>query len=108
LVIIPTHDRRAMLTLTLRTVLWQEDADLKAIVDEGSTDGTGESLAARVGTVKHWAYAALWGEMGRVITDVWSMTRVRLARHLSVGGPPDPHARWWTQAQAWLGALEGQ
>ena len=60
----------------------------------------------RAGTLKHWAFAALRGEMARVIADMWSMTRVRLAQHLSVSGPPDPHARWRNQAVPWLHRLQ--
>jgi glycosyltransferase involved in cell wall biosynthesis len=46
-VIIPTHDRSRWLRLTLRTVLWQKDVDLEAIVvDDGSTDDTAEVIAA--------------------------------------------------------------
>lgn len=46
-VIIPTHDRRDLLRLTLRTVLWQTGIDLEAIVvDDGSTDGTSEVVQA--------------------------------------------------------------
>ena len=46
-VIIPTHDRSRWLRLTLRTVLWQKDVDLEAIVvDDGSTDDTAEMIAA--------------------------------------------------------------
>jgi glycosyltransferase involved in cell wall biosynthesis len=40
-VVIPTHDRSDLLSLTLRTVLWQRDVDLEIIVvDDGSTDDT--------------------------------------------------------------------
>jgi glycosyltransferase involved in cell wall biosynthesis len=45
-VVIPTHNRRAWLGLTLRSVLRQHHHDLEAIVvDDGSTDGTDEMLA---------------------------------------------------------------
>jgi glycosyltransferase involved in cell wall biosynthesis len=40
-VVIPTHDRSTLLALTLRSVLWQEDVSLEAIVvDDGSIAGT--------------------------------------------------------------------
>jgi glycosyltransferase involved in cell wall biosynthesis len=39
-VIIPTHNRAGLLTLTLASVLWQQHVDLEAIVvDDGSTEG---------------------------------------------------------------------
>jgi glycosyltransferase involved in cell wall biosynthesis len=42
-VVIPTHNRRDLLSLSLRSVLWQRDVDLDVIVvDDGSTDGTAE------------------------------------------------------------------
>jgi glycosyltransferase involved in cell wall biosynthesis len=44
-VVVPTHDRREMLTLTLRTALWQQGVELEVVVvDDGSTDGTSESV----------------------------------------------------------------
>ena len=47
--IIPTHDRAALLSTTLRSVLWQRDVELEAIVvDDGSSDGTSE-VVARLG-----------------------------------------------------------
>src|SRR5918996_76049 len=57
-VIIPTHDRRDLLRLTLRTVLWQTGIDLEAIVvDDGSTDGTSDVVQAigdaRLRCVRH-------------------------------------------------------
>lgn len=40
-VVIPTHNRTALLELTLRSVLWQQDVSLEAIVvDDGSIAGT--------------------------------------------------------------------
>jgi glycosyltransferase involved in cell wall biosynthesis len=45
-VVIPTHDRRDMFGMTLRTALWQQDVDLEVIVvDDGSADGTGEFVS---------------------------------------------------------------
>lgn len=45
-VIIPTHNRRAMVTEAIESVLAQRDADFELIVlDDGSTDGTFEHLA---------------------------------------------------------------
>jgi glycosyltransferase involved in cell wall biosynthesis len=42
-VVIPTHNRRDLLTLSLRSVLWQRDVKFEVIVvDDGSTDGTAE------------------------------------------------------------------
>jgi glycosyltransferase involved in cell wall biosynthesis len=57
-VVIPTHDRRAWLELTLRSVLRQHHEDLEVIVvDDGSTDGTAQMLAemahARVHVIRH-------------------------------------------------------
>jgi glycosyltransferase involved in cell wall biosynthesis len=47
-VVIPTHNRRELLSLTLRSVLWQRDVDVEVIVvDDGSTDDT----VAMVGSV---------------------------------------------------------
>jgi glycosyltransferase involved in cell wall biosynthesis len=40
-VVVPTHNRSALLEQTLQTVLWQEGVDLEVIVvDDGSTDDT--------------------------------------------------------------------
>jgi len=38
-VVVPTHNRCQLLALTLRTILWQRDADLEVVVvDDGSSD----------------------------------------------------------------------
>ena len=40
-VVIPTRDRPELLALTLRSVLWQQDIELEAlVVDDGSEPGT--------------------------------------------------------------------
>jgi glycosyltransferase involved in cell wall biosynthesis len=57
-VVIPTHNRRSWLRLTLQSVLQQQDPDLEAIVvDDGSTDDTLEMLAVvsdpRVRVIRH-------------------------------------------------------
>ncbi len=55
---VPTHNRRGLLAVTLRSVLWQRDVDLEVIVvDDGSSDGTGEYVTGlgdpRVRLVRH-------------------------------------------------------
>ena len=46
-VVVPTRNRRALLSETLHSVLWQRDVDLEVIVvDEASTDDTLEMIAA--------------------------------------------------------------
>ncbi|MGY1679575.1 glycosyltransferase family 2 protein [Geodermatophilus sp. SYSU D01176] len=46
-VVIPTRNRRALLRTTLAGVLAQTDVDLEVVVvDDGSTDGTGDAVAA--------------------------------------------------------------
>jgi glycosyltransferase involved in cell wall biosynthesis len=57
-VVIPTHNRRELLAITLRSVLRQRDVDVEVIVvDEASTDGTAAMLAALgdspVRTIRH-------------------------------------------------------
>src|SRR6266508_5738391 len=57
-VVIPTHDRCALLALTLRSVLWQRDVELEVVVvDDGSSDDTAAMVAglgdARVRLVRH-------------------------------------------------------
>jgi glycosyltransferase involved in cell wall biosynthesis len=57
-VVIPTHNRRALLEMTLKTVLWQQGVTLEAIVvDDGSTDDTAERIIElgdrRVELVRH-------------------------------------------------------
>jgi glycosyltransferase involved in cell wall biosynthesis len=45
-VVIPTHNRSTLLALTLRSVLWQEDVSLEAIVvDDGSIVGALQTVA---------------------------------------------------------------
>ncbi len=57
-VIIPTRNRRQLLELTLRSVLWQRDVDFEVIVvDDGCTDDTPQMLRdlrdPRIRTVRH-------------------------------------------------------
>ena len=57
-VVIPTHNRRALLGMTLNSVLWQQGVTLEAIVvDEGSTDDTADRIKElrdrRVRLVRH-------------------------------------------------------
>jgi glycosyltransferase involved in cell wall biosynthesis len=45
-VVVPTHNRRGLLGLTLRSILWQRGVDLEVlVVDDGSSDGTAELVA---------------------------------------------------------------
>lgn len=47
-VVVPTHNRRTWLNLTLDCVVAQRDVSFECVVvDDGSTDGTAESVAAR-------------------------------------------------------------
>src|SRR5688500_7386568 len=57
-VVVPTRNRSALLSLTLRSVLRQQDVNLEVIVvDEASTDDTTAMLAtvadARVRVIRH-------------------------------------------------------
>jgi glycosyltransferase involved in cell wall biosynthesis len=57
-VIIPTHNRRALLARTLHSVLAQRDVDVEVVVvDDGSSDGTATAVAElrdrRVRLVRH-------------------------------------------------------
>jgi glycosyltransferase involved in cell wall biosynthesis len=57
-VVIPTHNRRHLLALTLRTVLAQQGVDLEVIVvDDGSADHTSESITTlgdpRLRVIRH-------------------------------------------------------
>jgi glycosyltransferase involved in cell wall biosynthesis len=57
-VVIPTHNRSGLLTVTLRSALRQHGVDLEVmVVDDGSTDDTGDVVAglrdARVRLVRH-------------------------------------------------------
>jgi glycosyltransferase involved in cell wall biosynthesis len=59
-VVVPTHNRRELLALTLSTILWQRDADLEVVVvDDGSPDATvaasvaGQCRDRRIRVVRH-------------------------------------------------------
>jgi glycosyltransferase involved in cell wall biosynthesis len=57
-VVIPTRNRRDLLLRTLHGVRWQRDVPFEVVVvDEGSSDGTGEAVAAladdRITVVRH-------------------------------------------------------
>ncbi len=56
--VVPTHNRRSVLPITLRSVLAQQDVELEVVVvDDGSSDGTGGWLEehddARLRVVRH-------------------------------------------------------
>ncbi len=57
---VPTHNRRELLALTLSTILWQKDVDLEVVVvDDGSSDATvvatvvGQRGDRRIRVVRH-------------------------------------------------------
>lgn len=56
--VVPTHNRAALLTTTLRTALWQRDVSLEVIVvDDGSSDETSAVVAGlgdpRIRLIRH-------------------------------------------------------
>src|SRR6266508_5650845 len=83
-VVIPTHDRCALLALTLRSVLWQRDVELEVVVvDDGSSDDT----------------AAVVAGLGD--------TRVRLVRHPTAQGVSAARNRGIAEARgAWVAFLD--
>ena len=48
--------------------------------------------------LKHFAHAALLGEIRPVTEHLWAMARFRLAERLSLPQRQDPDAEWRTQA----------
>ncbi len=45
-VVVPTHNRRTLLSVTVRSILWQRGVDLEVvIIDDGSSDGTAGVVA---------------------------------------------------------------
>jgi glycosyltransferase involved in cell wall biosynthesis len=80
-VVVPTHNRRGLLALTLRSILGQRGVDLEVlVVDDGSSDGTAELVAG-------------WGD-----------PRVRLLRNASSQGVAAARNRGIAEAAGgWLG-----
>jgi glycosyltransferase involved in cell wall biosynthesis len=80
-VVVPTHNRRGLLALTLRSILGQRGVDLEVlVVDDGSVDGTAELVAG-------------WGD-----------PRVRLLRNASSRGVAAARNRGIAEAAGgWLG-----
>ena len=73
-VIIPTRNRSALLSQTLRSVLWQQDVDLEVIVvDEASTDDTLDVVAAfadaRIRVIRNAAPAGVAAARNRGAAD---------------------------------------
>ena len=72
-VIIPTHNRRNLLELCLRGVLWQRNVDFEVIVvDDGSTDDTPRMLQAygdRIRVVRHERAQGVSGARNRGIAE---------------------------------------
>jgi hypothetical protein len=56
--------------------------------------------------LRHFATAAVHGEVLPVAIDTWSMLRFRLAGNPSPLDPTVPHAMWRGQAEVWLRSLE--
>jgi glycosyltransferase involved in cell wall biosynthesis len=79
------------------------------LVDRGALHHYLAHVCLRTGrkrrALEHLAHAALHGMVVPVMTDVWSMARVRLARPLSLSAPRDPDAPWRWQARVWLERL---
>jgi glycosyltransferase involved in cell wall biosynthesis len=110
-VVVPTHNRRDLLAVTLRTVLWQRDVDMEVlVVDDGSTDGTARTVGAlgdpRVRLVRHQTTRGLSAARNSGIRaatgewlafvdddDLWAPDK--LARQLTAAVD---QGRWWAYA----------
>jgi glycosyltransferase involved in cell wall biosynthesis len=76
-VIIPTRNRRRLLELSLRSVLWQRDVNFEVIVvDDGSTDDTSEMVRSlqdsRIRLVRHERAQGVSGARNRGIAEAGS------------------------------------
>jgi GT2 family glycosyltransferase len=101
-VVIPTHDRRPLATLAIRSAIWQRDVDVEVIVvDDGSIDGTTEAVrslfpdvrlvrhqtALGVATARNAGIAASRGKWVALLDDddLWSPDKIvrqlEAARH---------------------------
>lgn len=117
--VVPTHQRRALLELTLRSVLAQTGVDLRVVVvDEASRDGTAEFLRSipdpRVSTITHataqGATAARNAGLGAAASewvafcdddDLWAPTKLA-AQHASLRR--DPRCHWSCVGAVWVDA----